>query len=124
MVIWSYCWWVNFKVCGCRMQEKKIKVHYPLLVASAYSGYVIWHMGYSSSAALFVASENHTLQDIIGIIPVTETIFSTFNLTTAFLALLLITLINPLMRPQTANSTIEIEKNLFEKKKKNACKQK
>ena len=72
-------------------------------------------MGYSSSAALFVASENH-IQDIIGIIPVTETIFSTFNLTTAFLALLLITLINPLMRPQTANTTIEIEKNLFEKK--------
>ena len=106
----------KFVAVGCR--KKKIKVHYPLLVASAYSGYVIWHMGYSSSAALFVASENHTLQDIIGIIPVTETIFSTFNLTTAFLALLLITLINPLMRPQTANTTIEIEKNLFEKKKK------
>ncbi len=105
----------KFVAVGCR--KKKIKVHYPLLVASAYSGYVIWHMGYSSSAALFVASENHTLQDIIGIIPVTETIFSTFNLTTAFLALLLITLINPLMRPQTANTTIEIEKNLFEKKK-------
>ncbi len=105
----------KFVAIGCK--KKKIKVHYPLLVASAYSGYVIWHMGYSSSAALFVASENHTLQDIIGIIPVTETIFSSFNLTTAFLALLLITFINPLMRPQTANSTIEIEKNLFEKKK-------
>ena len=106
----------KFVAIGCR--KKKIKVHYPLLVASAYSGYVIWHMGYSSSAALFVASENHTLQNIIGIIPVTETIFSTFNLTTAFLALLLITLINPLMRPQTAKSIIEIDKNLFEKSKK------
>ena len=105
----------KFVAIGCK--KKKIKVHYPLLVASAYSGYVIWHMGYSSSAALFVASENHTLQDIIGIIPVTETIFSSFNLTTAFLALLLITFVNPLMRPQTVNSTIEIEKNLFEKKK-------
>tara|TARA_Y100000589_G_scaffold202567_1_gene191066 strand:+ start:296 stop:1657 length:1362 start_codon:yes stop_codon:yes gene_type:complete len=106
----------KFVAIGCR--KKKIKVHYPLLVASAYSGYVIWHMGYSSSAALFVASENHTLQESIGIIPVTETIFSSFNITTALIALLLITLINPLMRPQTNKNTIEIQKNLFEKTKK------
>ena len=31
-------------------------LHYPLLVASAYAGFVIWHMGYSSSAALFVCN--------------------------------------------------------------------
>ena len=31
-----------------------IRIHYPLLVASAYAGFVIWHMGYSSSAGLFV----------------------------------------------------------------------
>ena len=77
----------KYVAIGCL--KKKIKVHYPLLVASAYSGYVIWHMGYSSSAALFVASDNHTLIEKIGIIPVTETIFSTFNLTTALLALFL-----------------------------------
>ena len=35
-------------------------------------------MGYSSSAALFVASENHSLIDKIGILPVTETIFSLY----------------------------------------------
>ena len=66
----------KFVAMGC--QKKSIKVHYPLIVASAYSGYVIWHMGYSSSAALFVASENHSLIDKIGVLPVTETIFSSF----------------------------------------------
>ena len=47
----------KFVAIGCK--KKSIKVHYPLIVASAYSGYVIWHMGYSSSAALFVDSENN-----------------------------------------------------------------
>ena len=68
----------KFVAIGC--SRKKIHIHYPLLVASAYSGYVIWHMGYSSSAALFVSSEGHSLQDKIGIIPVTETIFTNFNI--------------------------------------------
>ena len=66
----------KFVAIGC--SKKKIKIHYPLLVASAYSGYVIWHMGYSSSAALFVSSEGHSLQDKVGVIPVTETIFTKF----------------------------------------------
>ena len=35
----------KFVAIGCT--KKRIRIHYPLLVASAYSGYVIWHMGYS-----------------------------------------------------------------------------
>ena len=56
----------KFVAIGCT--KKRIRIHYPLLVACAYSGYVIWHMGYSSSAALFVSSEGHSLIDEIGII--------------------------------------------------------
>ena len=108
----------KYVAIGCL--KKKINVHYPLLVASAYSGYVIWHMGYSSSAALFVASDNHTLIEKIGIIPVTETIFSAFNLTTALLALSLIVILNPLMRPKKKNEILEIkiEKPIKKDKKK------
>ena len=86
----------KFVAIGC--SKKKISIHYPLLVASAYSGYVIWHMGYSSSAALFVSSDGHITIDKIGIIPVTETIFNSFNITLALITLIII-IINPLMRP-------------------------
>ncbi len=61
-------------------RERGLVVHYPLLVASAYGGFVVWHMGYSSSAALFVATPGHTLEAVTGIIPVTETIFAPWNL--------------------------------------------
>ena len=78
----------KFVAIGCA--KKRIKIHYPLLVASAYSGYVIWHMGYSSSAALFVSSADHSLIDKIGIIPVTDTIFNPFNITIAIFTLFII----------------------------------
>ncbi len=107
----------KFVAIGC--QKKSIKVHYPLIVASAYSGYVIWHMGYSSSAALFVASENHSLIDKIGVLPVTETIFSSFNVIMALVTLLIITILAPLMRPKNSKSIIEVDaKKLFKKEKK------
>ena len=107
----------KFVATGC--QKKSIKVHYPLIVASAYSGYVIWHMGYSSSAALFVASENHSLVDKIGVLPVTETIFSSFNIIMALVTLLIITILAPLMRPKNSKNIIEVDaKKLFKKEKK------
>ena len=105
----------KFVAIGC--SKKKIHIHYPLLVASAYSGYVIWHMGYSSSAALFVSSEGHSLQDKIGIIPVTETIFTNFNMSLALLTLIIITIINPLMRP-TKTEIKEIDTTIFNINKK------
>ena len=111
----------KFVAIGC--QKKSIKVHYPLIVASAYSGYVIWHMGYSSSAALFVASENHSLIDKIGILPVTETIFTSFNIFMALATLLTITILAPLMRPKDSKNIIEVDaKKLFKKKEEKSRK--
>ena len=101
----------KFVAIGCA--KKRIRIHYPLLVACAYSGYVIWHMGYSSSAALFVSSEGHSLVDKIGVIPVTETIFTTFNITLALITLLIITIINPLMQPTKDTEIKEIDSNVF-----------
>ena len=106
----------KFIAIGC--EKKKIKIPYPLLVASAYSGYVIWHMGYSSSAALFVASEGHSLVSRIGVIPVTETIFNSFNITVALLTLITITIICPLMRPSRDSEIIEIDTKLLKDKSK------
>ena len=101
----------KFVAIGC--SKKRISIHYPLLVASAYSGYVIWHMGYSSSAALFVSSEGHSLEEKIGILPVTETIFTTFNILLAIVTLVIITIINPLMRPTNKAEIREIDTNVF-----------
>lgn len=101
----------KFVAIGCT--KKRIKIHYPLLVACAYSGYVIWHMGYSSSAALFVSSDGHSLIDKIGVIPVTQTIFTSFNISLALITLFIITVVNPLMRPTNDSEIKEIDTNIF-----------
>ena len=89
-----------------------IRIHYPLLVASAYAGFVIWHMGYSSSAGLFVATSGHSLEAEIGIIPITDTVFTLHNGLLALITLAIICVVCPLMRPRE-QELIEIDPTLL-----------
>ncbi|WP_339181414.1 short-chain fatty acid transporter [Oceanobacillus sp. FSL W7-1293] len=69
-------------------------VDYRILIASAYSGMVIWHGGFSGSVPLLIATPGHFLEDAIGIIPVTETLFSSFNLFIVITLLITLPLFN------------------------------
>lgn len=59
---------------------KGIAINYPLVAAAGYSGMMVWHGGLSGSAPLVVAGEDHFLQNLIGLVPVSQTLFSGFNL--------------------------------------------
>jgi short-chain fatty acids transporter len=61
-------------------RQTSLKLNYPLLVAAAYSGLMVWHGGLSGSAPLKVAEAHHFLIDKIGVIPVNETLFSPMNI--------------------------------------------
>lgn len=62
-------------------QQEKSKQANPALLASAgYLGMAIWHGGLSASAPLKVAEQGHFLETQIGVIAVSETIFTSFNL--------------------------------------------
>src|SRR5665811_2283430 len=55
-------------------REKGLNLHFPMLVAAGYSGYVIWHMGYSGSGTLAAATEGSFLAKQLGkTIPVSYT---------------------------------------------------
>lgn len=60
--------------------EKEQKSNPELLAACGYLGMAVWHGGLSASSLLSIAESSHGLEKEIGIIPVTETIFSTQNL--------------------------------------------
>lgn len=60
--------------------ERGLKLRYPLFVAGAYAGHIMWHMGYSSSAALFVTTPGNAMESMIDrSISATETIFTGWN---------------------------------------------
>ncbi|WP_102274042.1 short-chain fatty acid transporter [Cytobacillus massiliigabonensis] len=93
---------------------KKVKnVDYRLLIASAYSGFVIWHGGISGSTPLTIATEGHFSQDLIGIIPTSETIFSGFNLAIVIALFLVLPIVNRLMMP-SKDETITVDPALLQ----------
>jgi len=64
---------------SCRRRD--IAVHYPLLGGAAFSGFVVWHMGYTASAPLLVATAGNPMESLLGgVLPVSETILAPFNL--------------------------------------------
>ncbi|ASK36292.1 serine--pyruvate aminotransferase [Alcanivorax sp. N3-2A] len=87
------------EVCG-QAKKRGIRIHYPLAAAAGFSGLIIFNCGLSASAPLLVNTQGHFLADKIGLIPVSQTIFSPFNLI-AFLAyLILIPLVYRAMHPK------------------------
>lgn len=88
-------------------KSKGVKVHFPLLAAAGYCGIVLSQSGLSSSAALLVNTPGHFLEDQIGILALSETIFQTYNLVYILGVLLVIPLMLSLLHP-AEKDTIEI----------------
>ncbi len=102
LIAWSFGLAAGALLAGEVAREgarRGLDLDYPLLVASAYSGFVVWHMGYSGSASLFVATPGHAMEAATGVIPVTETIFAPWNLVIAAVVVPVIALICARMRP-------------------------
>ena len=72
-------------------------VDYRLLIAAAYSGFVVWHGGLSGSVPLTAATEGNFLEERIGLIPASETIFAPFNLIIVAALFVVIPLVNRMM---------------------------
>ena len=73
------------------------RVDYPLLIASAYSGFVIWHAGLSGSVPLTIATSGHFLEKTMGLIPTGQTIFAAYTLVPVAILLVLVPLVNRAM---------------------------
>ncbi|MGP4074666.1 short-chain fatty acid transporter [Halobacillus sp. K22] len=79
---------------GTHVARRVPSVDYRLLMASAYSGFLLWHGGMSGSIPLTIATEDHFLVDTIGSVPITETLFSNMNLFIVFVLLLSLPFLN------------------------------
>ncbi|MFP5373749.1 MAG: short-chain fatty acid transporter [Gammaproteobacteria bacterium] len=82
----------------------QVRVDYRLLVASAYSGFVVWHGGLSGSVPLAIAGEGHFMADAMGVVPTSQTIFSGWNLALLAALFVLVPLVNRLMLPRPEDS--------------------
>jgi short-chain fatty acids transporter len=90
-------------------QERGIRLHYPLLVACAYSGFVVWHMGYSGSGPLAAATPGSFFEDLGPLVPVTQTIFAWWNILAIVLVLGAVALTMALLAPRGDEDIIELK---------------
>lgn len=96
IVVSFVCYYLNWgfgMVAGAilaREMGRRVAVHFPLIVAAAYGGELV--RGPSSSIPLVIATPDHFMEDAIGIVPVSETLYSTWNifLTLSLLGLLVV----------------------------------
>ncbi|QHE63502.1 short-chain fatty acid transporter [Rossellomorea vietnamensis] len=92
---------------------KRVKgVDYRLLIASAYSGFVVWHAGFSGSIPLSIATDGHPFQDLIGVISTNETIFATSTLIIVAALFIVLPITNRMLMP-AKEETITVDPELF-----------
>lgn len=92
-------------------------VDYRLLIASAYSGFVVWHAGLSGSIPLTMATPGDSLAKatngvLTSPVPVSETIFNGYNLVIVAVVIVAITVVNALMHPK--RDVVSVDPRLLE----------
>ena len=85
-------------------------VHYPLLIAVAYAGNIA--RGPSSAIAIAPASADSIVYDFVGVVPVSQSLFSTWNLLITAIVLLVSMIMFTRMQPSEENA-IEISLSAF-----------
>ena len=110
----TICCWLNwgFGLIAGALLAKEIArrvrdVDYPLLIASAYSGFVIWHAGLSGSIPLKMGAEaGETILDVNYFASTSDTIFHPVNLGMCLIILITMPLINWAMHPDTEHTIL------------------
>ncbi len=105
---------ITCRALGASCRRRGVQVHYPLLVASAFSGFVIWHQGLSASIALTLATPGHFLEDSLGLIPIGETVFTAWNGVLILVVLATLPFVMAALRPRKASDIEPISEALAE----------
>ena len=114
----TVCCWLNWGfglVIGALLAKEVVRrvptVDYPLLIASAYSGFVIWHAGLSGSIPLDLVA-GKTFGEVLYQAPITATVFHPMNLIMCGVILLAMPFVNYAMHPDK-DHTITIDPSLL-----------
>lgn len=111
--IGSYLNWGFGLILGAMVARKLAQnvkgVHYPLIMAAAYSGFMFYGTGFTASIPITVATKGHFLESGMGVVPLTQTIFTTPILLVTLFFLITLPILNALMHPKKGSDIIELK---------------
>lgn len=84
-------------------------VHYPLVIAAAYGGFVVYGAGLSATVPLTVATPGHFLEDEMGIVPLQETVFNPVVLGLILFTLLTLPFFMAMLHPKDSKRVVTID---------------
>lgn len=96
VLVAGICSWINWGfglviggLLALEVAKRTPETDYPYLIGAAYSGFICWHQGLSGSIPLVIATSKHAqnfVEKLTGSpIPVSQSIFSAFNLVPAII---------------------------------------
>jgi len=112
-----FCW-INWglglmisAILSVEFGRKFKKLNYPLFVSSAYAGFVVWHGGLSGSIPLKIAGKDEVLTKIYPdlSIPISETIFSSYNWLIVLLILILFPILSIFLNKNSSEFEVDLE---------------
>lgn len=87
-------------------------VHYPLIIAAAYSGFTMYGLGLSATIPMVISTPGHPMEKQMGLISLAETIFSLPMMITAAVVLVTLPLLNAVLHPKPGQPVTEIDRSL------------
>lgn len=118
--------WVNWgfglvvgAILAKEIARQREGIDYRLLIASAYSGFVVWHAGFSASIPLALATPGKealvkaTGGAVTDVIPTSMTIFAPYNIVIILIILVCLPFINAAMHP-SRNEVVTVDPSLIE----------
>ncbi len=93
---------------GEHATKNKIPLNYPLIGAAGYSGLMVWHGGISGSAPIKIAEKGHFLEEKMGVISQSETIFSGMNISISLILLIVLTCLMYMLGKKSESKIIKL----------------
>ena len=116
LVLWFVNWGIGLiagaflaKETAVQLSRKGAPYHLPLLAAGGYSGIITYEMGLTGAVPLWIAAAGHTFEADMGVVPLGETVFSSFNLLCFAGMLVLVPLCLILMSPKDRGKLIMLD---------------
>ena len=88
-------------------------LHYPLAIAAGYSGFAVYGIGLSGSVPLLLATPGNFMEEQVGLIPLTDTLFSPYLLLTNLAVFIILPIFNMLLHPKDPAKVREINREDF-----------